>query len=429
MTNSKEDKLKRNVQTDTLVNGLTIITEEIPYAASIAINVGVRCGSRHEPPGLEGIAHLIEHMLFKGTESIPDPSKISETIEINGGSLNAVTDYETTAYWCRTLAEKTQESIQLLLQLITEPLLRPADIELERQVIIEEINSVSDYPNSRAEVMLDELMWPGTSLGRDIAGTIESVSKISHESLVEFMQNKYSSNNLVISVAGKLNHDEIIDFVQPLAESLSGGEANTFNNVNYVKNKSRFMGEERRVEQSHISIGFPGTSRCHELRHALDLLVAMLGEGMSSRLFQEIREKRGLAYDIGAGTSHHTDTGTIDIYAAVDKKKYEKTIYLISKELQKIKTDTYIEELDKVKSLFTGRLKLNMEDTRSVANWNCNQMLNENRFQSTKDYLKDLASVSLEDIRNVASEYLLEENMNIAVVGPAESCHDLWGIK
>ena len=183
------------------------------------------------------------------------------------------------------------------------------------------------------------------------------------------------------------------------------------------------------MEQSHISIGFTGTSRCHELRHALDLLVAMLGEGMSSRLFQEIREKRGLAYDIGAGTSHHADTGAINIYAAVDKKKYEKTIYLISKELQKIKTDTYIEELDKVKSLFTGRLKLNMEDTRSVANWNCNQMLNENRFQSTKDYLRDLASVSLEDIRNVASEYFLEENMNIAVVGPAESCHDLWGIK
>ena len=424
MTNSRLARPQRNVQTHTLANGLTIITEEIPYVESIAINVGVRCGSRHEPPGLEGMAHLIEHMLFKGTESVPDPSKISEIIEMSGGSLNAATDYETTIYWCRSLAEKTQESIQLLLQLITEPLLKPVDLELERQVIIEEINSVGDYPNSRAEVMLDELMWPGTSLGRDIAGTIESVSKLTHESLVEFMQNKYSSNNLVVSVAGKLNHNEIIEFVQPLTESLNRSVSNTFDDVNYVANKPRFISEERALEQSHISIGFPGASRHSKSRYALDLLIAILGEGMSSRLFQEIREKRGLAYDIGAGVSHHTDTGAINIYAAVDKNKYETAIHLISKELQEIKTNTNIEELDKVKSLFTGRLKLNREDTRSVANWNCNQTLNEDPFQSTKDYVKKLTDVSLDEIMNVSSEYLLEENMNIAVVGPAESHHD-----
>ena len=200
--------------------------------------------------------------------------------------------------------------------------------------------------------------------------------------------------------------------------------SNTFDDVNYVVNKSRFISEERALEQSHISIGFPGASRHSKSRYALDLLIAILGEGMSSRLFQEIREKRGLAYDIGAGVSHHTDTGAINIYASVDKNKYETAIYVISKELQKIKTNAYIEELDKVKSLFTGRLTLNREDTRSVANWNCNQILYEDPFQSTEDYVRKLTDVSLDDIMYAGSEYLFEENMNIAVVGPAEAHHD-----
>ena len=427
---SKSEKLKRNVKKDILSNGLTIITEEIPYVESISINMGVRCGSRHEAPGLEGMAHLVEHMLFKGTKSIPSPSKISELIEISGGSLNAATDYETTVYWCRVLSEKAEESLQLLFQLITEPLLRPVDLELERKVIIEEINSVNDFPNSRADVLLDELMWPGTSLGRDIAGTIETVSNLSHESLVRFIKEKYNSNSVVISAAGNLNHNEVIDIVGPMSETLNVSSDNIFNKINYTSNKPTFIREDRVTEQAHISIGFPGTSRDNEARYALDLLIAILGEGMSSRLFQEIREKRGLAYDIGAGTSHHADTGVVNIYAAVDSKKYNDAVNVISEEVQKLKTNTHIEELDKVKSLYKGRMKLNMENTRSVATWNCNQLLHGSAsgFQSPEEFIEKISQVDLENIRNVASQYLSEEDMNVAVVGPVTPHDDPYQI-
>ena len=404
------------IQETTLVNGLRIITDFMPHTRSTSISLGVQVGSRNEQDNIAGVAHFIEHLLFKGTKDMPDPLQISETIEKTGGTLNAATEHESTIYWCKIVSDFTKQSLKLLFDMLQNSLFSPKSIELERHVIVEELNGVNDDPSSRTEAILDELMWPCTALGRDIAGTKETVTSISREEILNFLSTHYVGSNIVLSVAGQLKHDQVVDAAQQYSAKMSTGEKIEIPEIVSTQSSRQFRSEYRDTEQIHMSMGFPGVSRRDPDRYAVDLLCTILGEGMSSRLFNEIREKRGLAYDIGV--LHFNDIGSIQVFAGLHKNKYEEAIDVIVSELDRCKYDVAESELNKVKSLVSGRLKLRLEDTQFVSGWNLSQELSSSEIRSPEEVLRNIEAVTVSDVTKVARKYMTYDRMNISIVGP-----------
>jgi predicted Zn-dependent peptidase len=349
---------------------------------------------------------------------MPDPLQISETIEKTGGTLNAATEHESTIYWCKIVSDFTKQSLELLFDMLQNSLFNPKSIELERHVIIEELNGVNDDPSSRAEAILDELMWPCTALGRDIAGTKETVTSISREEILNFLSTHYVGSNIVLSVAGQLKHDQVVDAAQQYSANMSTGEKIKIPEIVSTQSSRQFRSEYRDTEQIHMSMGFPGVSRRDPDRYAVDLLCTILGEGMSSRLFNEIREKRGLAYDIGSGVLHFNDIGSIQVFAGLHKNKYEEAIDVIVSELDRCKYDVAESELNKVKSLVSGRLKLRLEDTQFVSGWNLSQELSSSEIRSPEEVLRNIEAVTVSDVTKVARKYMTYDRMNISIVGP-----------
>ena len=402
----------------TLPNGIRVITESMPHSNSTSIDLGIDVGSRHEPEPISGVSHFIEHLLFKGTENRPSPIKISETLERTGGILNAATEHESTIYWCKVIATEREKGLELLLDMVQNSLFNPKEIELERHVIIEEINSVNDFPNSRAEAILDELMWKGNSLGRDIAGNKSSVISMSRIDIIDFMKLHYTGNNIVCSVAGKLEHDQIVEIVERFTRSIDPGNKSHFPKISFDQCSPRHRNEYRDTEQVHMSLGFPGVNRQSPDRYPIDLLTAILGEGMSSRLFSELREKRGLVYDIGSEATHFHDTGAIHISAGLKKTEYLETIEVIFQEIERCMSDINQVELAKIKSLFAGRLQLRLEDTKFVSGWNISHELGHGDVLSPKNVLDLVKEVTLDDVIRVAHQYLSKQKANISLVGP-----------
>lgn len=412
----------------TLPNGIRVITQSMPHSNSTSIDLGIDVGSRHELEHLSGVSHFIEHLLFKGTENKPSAIEISETIEKTGGILNAATEHESTIYWCKVVATERTKGLELLLDMVQNSLFNPKEIELERHVIIEEINSVNDFPNSRADAMLDELMWEGDPLGRDIAGNKDSVASMSRIDIIDFMNSHYTGNNIVCSVAGRLEHDQMVESVERCTRSIIPGNKTFLPQVSSNQCFPKHRYEYRDTEQIHMSLGFPGVSRKSPDRYPVDLLAAILGEGMSSRLFSELREKRGLVYDIGSGTSHFHDTGVIHISAGLKKTEYLETIEIIFREIQRCMSDVNQGELDKIKSLFAGRLQLRLEDTKFVSGWNISHELAYGEALSPENVLALIKDVALDDVINVAHKYLSKQKANISLVGPIKDSPGLLEI-
>ena len=401
-----------------LSNGICIVTEEIPYSISTAISLGIKVGARHESNEVSGISHFIEHLLFKGTKERSDPLDISGAIEKTGGYINAATDYETTVYWCKVISEHTQLALTVFFDMIKNSLFTEQSINLERQVISEEIKGVADYPNSRAELILDEIMWPNTPLGRDIAGSIESISNIQRQDIIKFAEKNYVGNNIVVSIAGNVVHEEIVEIVNQNSYTIPSGNKNTFPEILAPQKSQRYKHETRDTEQVHMCMGFPGVGRNDPERFKIDLLTCILGDGMSSRLFNEVREKRGLAYDVGSGSSHLYEVGSIFFYADLDKEKYREGINIMKAELNRCKDDLSETELKKAKSLISGKLKLRMEDTKSISEWNLSNQISYETHNSVDDIVSQFNMVTLSDLKATATSFLDLNKASIALVGP-----------
>ena len=401
-----------------LSNGICIVTEEIPYSISTAISLGIKVGARHESNEVSGISHFIEHLLFKGTKERSDPLDISGAIEKTGGYINAATDYETTIYWCKVTSEHTHLALTVFFDMVRNSLFTEQSINLERQVISEEIKSVTDYPNSRAELILDEIMWPNTPLGRDIAGSIESISNIGRQDIIKFAEKNYVGNNIVVSIAGNVVHEEIVELVHQNSYTIPSGNKNTLPKILTSQKSQRYKHETRDTEQVHMCMGFPGVGRNDPERFKIDLLTCILGDGMSSRLFNEVREKRGLAYDVGSGSSHLYEVGSIFFYADLDKKNYREGINIIEAELNRCKDDLSETELEKAKSLISGKLKLRMEDTKSISEWNLSNQISYENHNSVDDIVSQFNIVTLGDLKATAISFLDFNKASIALVGP-----------
>ena len=405
-------------QKTTLDNGLRVVSCEMPHTRSVSISIFIGVGSRYESEEEAGISHFLEHLVFKGTKERPNPADISGAIEGTGGMLNAGTEHELTVYWCKVAQTHFADSLGLLMDMLRNSLYQLEDIEKERMVIIEELNMINDYPNYKVDALIDEMLWPDHPLGRDIGGTKESISGISRDSILGYVEHHYTPDNIVVSVAGNVSHDEVVHQVEASCGEWSNSSPDGWKPFSHEQNAPQSRLEYRKTEQTHLSIALPGLSTEHPDRYALDLLSVILGEGMSSRLFVTVREENGLAYDVHSGISHFMDSGAFVVSAGVDPKRIYEAVQTILVQIGGMREDVPEEELEKAKRLSTGRLMLRMEDTRAVSGWMGNQELLQDRILSVDEVIEKVGAVTQAEVSQVASRLLLTEKLNMAVVGP-----------
>jgi predicted Zn-dependent peptidase len=375
-------------------------------------------GSRQEDERLAGVSHFIEHLLFKGTRRRPTSKEIADAIEGVGGFINASTDKELTAYWTRVPAEHLQLGLDVLSDIVSNSKLAPDDVERERLVILEELKMYQDQPQDYVLNLLEEAIWPGHPLGRDIAGTEESVARLTRDDILEFANAHYRLPNLVIGAAGAIDERQTLAEVSARLTLPSEPDGMLTPEAPAPLNDPHVLLRRKRTEQAHICLGVRAFSYVHPDRYALDLLNTVLGEGMSSRLFLNIRERLGLAYDVHSFTQKHRDTGHLGVYLGVDPKKAIEAIQAVIAEMNALcEHDLPEEELRRAKEFTKGRLRLDLETTNGVAFWLTYQELLMGEIRSIEDELSLVDAVTASDIRRVANS-VLRSPIQLAVIGP-----------
>ena len=401
-----------------LPNGLRILTSTFRHTNAVSIIFLFGAGSRYETPELAGASHLFEHLLFKGTPTRPTPRQISEVVEGVGGSLNAFTDREVTGYWCRLAQPHYREGIDLLSDMALNSLFRDEDIDKEKQVVYEEIRASFDSPGARTSMLLDELLWPNQPMGRDIAGTVESVGAISRDEMRKYLETQYVASNTVIAVAGNIEHDDVVEQLTELLGGLKDGEILPMYPFESKTDGPRVALEHRPTEQAHIAFGLPGFSQDDPDRYALALMSVILGESMSSRLFEEVREQRGLAYDIHSGVAFYSDCGAFIVESGIDPARIDEAIPVILGELGKMRDGVTEAEWAQARELTKGRMMLRMEESRAVTSFLGIQELLRDKVESVDAVIEKIEAVTLDDIKRVANRIISAENLVLAVVGP-----------
>jgi len=404
----------------TLDNGLRLVTATMPHTRSVSIGFFIGAGSRYETEGQAGISHFIEHLCFKGTSKRPTATEISAVVEGVGGFLNGGTDKELTVYWCKVAQPHFAVALEVLADMLLNSKFDPTEIEKERQVIIEEINMCLDSPSQRVAMLIDELLWPGHPLGRDIAGSKESVTATTRDMMLDYLTKQYRPGNTVLAIAGDFRHQEVVSMVNQVTASWSNHKPQSGYDAYQKKLARRLLIEPRDTEQSQLCLALPGLSVSHPERFKLDMLNVILGEGMSSRLFTEIRDKLGLAYSIQSFVEHFLDTGSIAVSAGVDTKNLRVAIRAILKELSRLKEAIPESELAKAKELFKGRLLLRLEDSRSVAGWMGGQEILTGDILSVDQVIAIIDAITAEELQRLAEELLVGEQLRLAVVGPVK---------
>ncbi|HUT67072.1 MAG TPA: pitrilysin family protein [Dehalococcoidales bacterium] len=402
----------------TLDNGLRLVTAAMPHTRSVSISFFIGAGSRYETNEQAGISHYIEHVLFKGTKKRPTSAEICTVIEGVGGILNAGTDKELTIYWCKVAQPHFASALDVLVDILVNSTFDPLEIEKERQVIIEEINMSLDSPSQRVSMLIDELLWPGHALGRDIAGSKESVVAITRDLMLDYLASQYQPGNAVLAIAGDIEQREVADAV---GQAVAGWDRRQ-PRLDYTPYRGetgrRVLIEKRDTEQTQLCLALPGLSISHPERFKLDLLNVILGEGMSSRLFTEIRDKLGLAYSIHSYAEHFLDTGAMMVSAGVDTKNLSVAVKAILEELSRLKETIPEVELSKAKELFKGRIWLRMEDSRSVSGWMGGQEILTGEILTVDEVIAIVDAITSEELRKLAEELLVGEQLRLAVVGP-----------
>ena len=402
-----------------LPNGLRLLSQEMPHTMSVSICLFVGTGSRYETEQLSGISHFIEHVLFRGTEKRPTSRAISESIEGIGGILNGGTDRETTVYWAKAPRDHFVSTLDTLSDMILNSKFDLSDIEKERQVIVEEIHMSEDQPDQKACQLIDTVLWPGHPLGRDIAGTEQTVGAINRDDMGKYMANHYLPENTVVAIAGGLAQKDIIAAV---SDQLGGWEPGPNKTRPFVPFKGtdgkRLVIETRDIEQDHFLLALPALSIADPRRYTESLLNVILGEGMSSRLFSEIRDKMGLAYAIHSYAEFLKDTGAVTVAASVDPDNLMKALEAVIRELNLLKTTLTSHELAKAKELSKGRMALRLEDSRHVASWLGGQEILTGEVLTPEDVIRRIEAVTLSDLKDLADELIHEEKMRLSLVGP-----------
>jgi predicted Zn-dependent peptidase len=401
-----------------LPGGAKLVMATMPERLSASVVLMFTGGSRLEDERLAGVSHFIEHLFFKGTQKRPTSKEIADAIEGIGGFVNASTDKELTAYWTRVPAAHLEVGMDVLFDIVSSSRLDPSDVERERMVILEELKMYQDQPQDYVQNLFEELMWPGHPLGRDIAGTEESVSRLTRDDILEYADAHYRLPNLVIGVAGALDEAETLVAVRPRLTLPPDPDGMLEARAPEPLDGARLLLRKQRTEQAHICLGVRAFSYLHPDRYALDILNTVLGEGMSSRLFLNIRERLGLAYDVHSFTQKHRDTGYLGVYLGVDPKKAVEAVKAVVAEVQGFyERDVQPEELERAKEFTKGRLRLELETTNGVAFWLTYQELLLGQIRTVEEEVALVDAVTAADIRRVA-EAVIRQPFQLAVIGP-----------
>ncbi len=404
-----------------LDNGLTVLTSSMPHTRSVSMAVFIGAGSRYESDELAGASHFLEHLLFKGTKHWPTARELSEAVEGLGGMMNASTDREMTVYWCKVASDHARQALAVLSDMMLNPILDSSEMEKEREVVLEELRMTNDIPSNRVDLLIDEIMWPDQPMGRDVGGSQDSVRGITKDQILEYIRHQYNPSNAVITVAGNISHEETVD---ALAEALREWKPEKSENWYPVQNgqdSPRIGVEQRKTDQAHVCIGLPGLPIAHPDRFVLGLMNVILGEGMSSRLFLQLRENQGLAYDVHSSLNLFRDCGSLVVYCGVEPKKTQRAITSILEELHGLQANIPESELTKARELSKGRMLLRMEDSRAVAMWMGAQETLVGNVRTVDEVVELIDAVTIEDIERVATDLIKEEKLSLAVVGPYRS--------
>ena len=403
-----------------LDNGLRVITNTMPHSRSVCLVILVGAGSCYESKEEAGISHFAEHLFFKGTQRRPTSQEITQDIEGVGGIINGSTDKEVTIFWCKVAESHFPIALDVLSDLLLDSRFDNKEIEQERRIISEEINMNLDLPQQRVNMLIDELLWPDQPLGRDVIGYKETVSTITRKQLLNYVARSYIPNNTVLSIAGNIQHEQAMDQIEPLFNKWAAGKLPTGYITDDNQTEARLRIEPKNIEQAHLCLAVHGFSHSHPQRFTLDLLNTVLGGGMSSRLFTEIREHRGLAYDIYSSTDHFLNSGAFTIYAGVDPKKVEIAVAAILEEISKLKQEITASELTRAKELSKGRLYLRLEDSRNVALWYGSQEILMRQILDIEDVISIVDAITIDELKEVAKEILTDSGLNLAVTGPVQ---------
>ncbi len=404
----------------TLPNGVRVVTGPMTGVKSASLIFSYEVGSRYEPAPIAGVAHFLEHMLFKGTEKRPDPMQISQAIEGVGGVLNAATGREGTSYWCKVPSTHFGMAYEVMADILRNSVIDAAELDKERSVVIEEIRSIQDSPEELVHEVIDEVVWGDHPVGRSIAGSEETVGAITRDEMASFWQRNYRPEGLVVASGGDLTHAEAVALTEEHFGDLNSPEnPDDWDRAKDTQDAPRVHLTERDTEQAHLCISWPALPYSTERRYVQGTIEAILSSGMSSRLFQEIREKRGLVYSVYGYFRPYADVGQGVIYAGTDLERVEETIAAAIEELRKLRDEQVPEEeLRRTKELRKGRLLMGLEDSRSVASWLGSQEITYGEIKTPEQVMEKIEAVTAEQVQELAREILRPEKMSLAIVGP-----------
>jgi predicted Zn-dependent peptidase len=401
---------------DTLTNGIRVVSETLPKSRSVSLGVWVKVGSRHEPRELSGVSHFIEHMFFKGTQK-RTARDIATEIDALGGEMNAFTGQESTTYYVKVLDEHLPVAIEILADILMGSKFASADMEKERKIILEEIKMVEDTPDDHIHEIFTATVWKDHPLGRPILGTKETIKALSHQDLLAHIEHFYCPKEIIISAAGNFDHGRLLELLEAAFGRLSrpGGvkqeTAPVFHSAITVRKKQ--------LEQVQVCLGFKGLQYTHEDRYVSLALNTVLGNSMSSRLFQEVREQNALAYSIYSYVVTYRDTGLLTIYAGTDPANAMEAIRLVMQEIRKLRDEgiTPAEET-RLRNQIKGNLVLSLESSSSHMSRIARQEMYFGKYLTVDDIIKGVDKVTAADVLRLARQFFVRENLSLSILGP-----------
>ncbi|MFH1201299.1 MAG: pitrilysin family protein [Candidatus Omnitrophota bacterium] len=401
-----------------LENKLRIVTYPMEGLRSVSVGIWIGVGGRFENASNKGISHFLEHLVFKGSRKY-SCEEIKQGIEGSGGALNGFTSEEFTCYLVKVLDKNILKAIDILADMVVNPLIPSVEVEKERGVIIEEIKMYKDLPQHYVHELLDGLLWPNHPLGMNLAGTVDSVSGISREDLFKFQSFWYPVSNIVVVICGAFHEAKTIEKIKATFRKLASGKKTQFLKFSAKQNSPRFTTLNKKTEQTHLAMGYPSLKRDHPKKYVLSLLNTILGANMSSRLFKEIREKRGLAYEIGTSLKRHADSGAFVVHAGIDNRNVIQTIDLILKEFDKIKKFLPTKsEFMRAKEFYCGQLIIALEDPLNQMLMLGEDVLSKDEIHSPQETLKEIEKIKIEEISELAKDIFDPRHINVALIGP-----------
>ena len=405
------------LQKTTLNNGIRVVTERMPGLHSASVGFWVQNGSRHEDTSLNGISHFIEHMLFKGTTS-RSSLQIAKEIDSVGGVLNAFTGREFSCYFAKVLGDKLPNAISLLSDLVLNSTFEPKEIEKERRVILQEISMVEDTPDDQVHDLFCKSIWHSHPLGRPVLGDNESVASVTRNDLLQMLEDRYRGGNILIVAAGNLEHKAILDQVEQAFSIVKPGGAETL--CSLPEYRPGVKVSAKNLEQTHFCLGTKALPQNHDDRFVLHLLNTILGGSMSSRLFQSIREERGLAYSIYSYLNTHSDAGSLVVYGGTRPDALSETLQLVLEQFSSLKHEFIgSEELYMAREQMKGTLLLSLENSDNRMTRLAKNEIFLGYQPIIKNIVSEIDAVTIESVQRLADQLLSDESLNLHIVGPA----------